>query len=45
MADSDEPVGLVVIGPTVADQLARIVGPHHQAPFGRTVCSVLIVRR
>lgn len=43
-ADNDVPVGLVVIGPTSARQVARIVGPHHHTLFGHPAHSVMIVR-
>jgi nucleotide-binding universal stress UspA family protein len=44
LAHTQESVQLAVVGGEDADKVARIVGPSGQQLFGRTGCSVLVVR-
>jgi hypothetical protein len=44
LTHTQESVRLAVVGSDDADKVARIVGPSGQQLFGRTGCSVLVVR-
>jgi nucleotide-binding universal stress UspA family protein len=44
LTHTEESVQLTVVGSEDADQVARMVGPTGQHPYGRTGCSVLVVR-
>jgi nucleotide-binding universal stress UspA family protein len=44
LAVTDKTIQLAVIGSTDADQVARLIGPHHHPILGHAACSVLIVR-
>jgi nucleotide-binding universal stress UspA family protein len=44
LAVMDRTIQLAVIGSTDADQVARLIGPHHHPILGHAECSVLIIR-
>lgn len=44
LAEDEEPVAMVVVGPDEAARVAQLVGPHSHPIVGRPECSVLVVR-